>query len=165
MNKSYRLGDTDYEFTPTGGPIDTPSENCDLFFTLGLAVAAWARMEHTLTALVMHVNKEAASATFYEKDPPETFRRKLKLLRKWIEKHDRLEHIRSETYSAFFDRLGELAEVRNSITHGFIQAFDAPSGEFQLKGLRRSDPDVWQFKSTDYNIKMLHVLADLSSNS
>jgi hypothetical protein len=162
MSKSYRPRNTNYKFTPTGGPIDTPEESRNLFYALGLAVAAWARMEHTLTAMVMHVNKEAASTVLYEKDPPEAFRRKLKLLRKWLDKHPELETTRSEIDQEFFQSLFDLAEVRNAITHGFIQAFDEPTGEFNLKALKRTGPDVWKFQSADYNIKTLEALTDLS---
>src|SRR5688572_4819112 len=80
MPKEYRLMGEDYKFSPTGGPIDSPKENADLFCTLGLAQAAWSRMEHMVTVLALHLNKEEASAALHDPDPADAFRRKLKLL-------------------------------------------------------------------------------------
>jgi hypothetical protein len=68
FDRHYRLQSSaiDFEFWPTGGPIDGGPENDHLFALLGRASAAWSRMELLLDIILLHTNKSSESAELYD---------------------------------------------------------------------------------------------------
>ncbi len=159
---TFVLRGTQIRFSPLGGPLDEAPAS--LFFAdLGYALAAWARMEHMLTCLALHVNKVTASPALHQEDPNTKFSELVKLLRKWISKHHAYANVRSPSDPKFFESLLEMARFRNELVHGSLNAIDEKSGEFHMLQIQRTGRNQWKAKNVTYKIEGLKLLADLSN--
>lgn len=161
MPKRYRMRGSQYEFSPCGGPIDEPDQNAELFVAIGLATAAWGRMEHLLTALVMHLNKAGASEALHDPDPPNAFKRKVKLFEKWINTHPAYSHLK--TNGTFFESLRELADHRNRIAHGHIRSIDKEADTLTIGLLSRSGKDAWSYGTCIMEIPAISEISALAN--
>jgi hypothetical protein len=138
-----------YTFTPLGGPIDQEPRH-HLFEELGHALASWTRMEHMLTTIALHINKEAASQALYDPDPQSKFSGMIRLLRKWISQHPDYKGISSPDDAKFFEVLLEEAKLRNELAHSFLEAIDPETGKFTMCRLRRAGKNTWEPITTTY---------------
>jgi hypothetical protein len=163
MTGRYKLRGMPYQFEPTGGPIDDPDHAIDLFRALGLAIAAWARMEHLVTALTIHINKRAASKALHDPVPSNAFRRKLTLLEKWITKHPPYQHLQACGDSAFFEHLAELAIKRNIIVHGHIESYDPVTMILLVRGINSAGKDTWKASTRSFSLTDLSAIAGASN--
>ena len=146
---TFRLRDREYTFTPLGGPLDQEPQHT-LFHELGYALACWARMEHMLTTLVIHINKEAASEALYDPDPQAKFSGMIRLLRKWISQHPGYSHLASPEDARFFEVLLEESNLRNELAHSFLDAIDPTTGSFTMCRLKRTGKNTWEPITTTY---------------
>jgi len=163
--KRYRLGGTKFEFSPGGGPIDDHANHADLFNAIGLVTSAWARMENLLTALVLHVNKEAASKAIHEPDPSNAFSRKSKLLQAWITKHPPHSRLRTGKDASFFGQLRELADKRNAIAHGHLECFDRATTIATFKLICRIGKDTWEPRTYKIPMNDFAIIASLCNTA
>ena len=107
------------------GPIDEPGEAYPAFAVYGRAAAAWARLEHHLDAVIIHINKEAFSARLYEKEHPISFERKIDLLKKWFNQHPPLASFTGDM-RILTSRLKVVAKLdRNVLLHSILSSYDA----------------------------------------
>jgi hypothetical protein len=72
-----------------GGPVDDQSGAEVLFLELGRAVAAWARLEQQVEAILLHVNKREFSEDLFCEHTV-SFTKKLSILKPWFKKHEAL---------------------------------------------------------------------------
>ena len=122
VSPTFKLADTDHQFTPLGGPIDQDARS-NLFTDIGHAIAAQARLEYLVTALTIHVNKSAVSDVLHDPDPADRHRRMLKLLRKWLTQHPEYSPLRLFEDDTFYQGLVESAKFRNKLVHGFLESY------------------------------------------
>lgn len=156
---TFVLMGTQYEFMPLSGPLEqTPRPR--FFADFGYALAAWSRMEHLLTSLVIHINKKASSAILHEPDPQAKFTGLLKLYGKWIRRHPEFAPLGSPHSEAFFLGLFKQAEIRNEFVHGTITHYDEATGEFKLVHTKRIAPDTWRMRDTTYPGEVLKRFSD-----
>jgi len=156
---TFRLRGRNYTFTPLGGPLDQEPQH-PLFHQLGYALACWSRMEHMLTTLVIHINKEAASKSLYDPDPQAKFSGMIRLLRKWISQHPGYSHISSPDEDAkFFEILLEESKLRNELAHSFLQAINPATGSFTMCRLQRKGKNEWEPTTTTYSPEAPSYLA------
>gem|GEM_PF-19754 len=160
MATRYRLEGRSFNFSPFGGPIDAPEENKLFFQNLGLAVAAWARMEHTLTILTLHINKEASSKELYDKNPVLVFKKLAELLETWLNKHPEYEDFQLD--HNFFEKLRELSDVRNDIIHGSIESINHDDHIVVVSRIKRKGKDVWEPYKITYSLKAFESLLELA---
>lgn len=131
-NQLFQLSDLSYEFLAFGGPIDEPSSYPELFQAIGHASACWARMEHLIDALLVHINKEAFSKAIYSDTHPVAFKAKVDLLKRWFNNHPEL-NAHSDDVMAVMPKIKQLADTRNLLMHGATQSFNKATGEIVLK--------------------------------
>jgi hypothetical protein len=95
-----RPSDTDIlAITLTGTPLDSPTEMenaAELFKALGIASSSWMRLEMHLDMVLLFLNQPKHSKTLHEEDHPTGFARKIKLLRRWFNKHPALKPLADE---------------------------------------------------------------------
>jgi hypothetical protein len=161
-NLTFILKGTGYVFKPLSGPLEqTPHPK--FFADLGYALAAWARMEHLLAVLVIHINKKASSSILHEPDPQSKFSKLLRLYAKWLKKHPSYAHLKTQHDAAFFQGLFQQAELRNVFTHGVVTSYDEITGEFTLAHLKRIGADTWKFREVQYSGQALEKFSDLTN--
>lgn len=152
---TYSIEGHGYSFTPFDGPLDGGSD--ELFADLGRAVMCWARVEHLLIALALHINKEAASAQLYDRDPQSKLWELLKLVAKWTNAHPKYADLRG----AFDQRLMEVAradsKLRNEIVHSLLESVNS-DGSFLLKRFERVGKNEWLGHAYTYDAKTLGYL-------
>jgi hypothetical protein len=132
-----------HEFTLNGGPINRAERVEAIFFALGHGAAAWARMEQHIDAVLMQVNKEQHSndiLALFDPDHPRPFTDKLRLLKRYFNKHPALrkhkEAIRSFAKTALI-----LAEERNTYLHGILEYYDEQAKVITIKSIKpKHDP-------------------------
>jgi hypothetical protein len=158
MDRRYRLqGSTiDFEFRPTGGPIDDPFPNRKLFAAIGKASAAWARMELMLDIILLHINKESEAAAIYDPRYPRFFKQKLKLMKRW------LRHLKLAADEATFRQtlaiLKELANTRNDVLHSCITSYDRATERFNYISIRFLGDDRFEVKERAFFVEGLNQL-------
>lgn len=159
---TFVLMGTQYEFKPLSGPLEqTPRP--DFFADFGYALAAWSRMEHLLTLLVIHINKKASSAILHEPDPQAKFTKLLKLYGKWMGRHPEFAPMRSPHSEVFFQGLLKQADIRNEFAHGAVSHYDEATGDFKLLLTKRVGPDTWRMRETKYAGEVLKRFSHLTN--
>jgi hypothetical protein len=158
---TFQLKGRDYAISTTGGPIDLPEDCPELFQTLGYTVAAWGRMEFLLDAILLHINKEKESPILYSPHHPVAFKRKVDLLKAWINKHPAYLQIGTD-YGETLPLLKELAISRGESIHGLIEKYDMATGEFTITGLKVLGNDDFVFKTQVSSLKKLQAISYLA---
>lgn len=120
-------GEKEHEFQLTGGPLDHALGHQAVMAGVGRCLLAWARMEQHLNMLILTVNREEYSPSLYETDRPEALKWKLKLLKRWFNRHPPLAHRRDE-FRRLSAAVAKLATIRNTLAHGILEAVDTKSG-------------------------------------
>jgi len=147
-------------FQFVGGPINNPDDALELFSALGQAASAWARLEQQIDAVLIQINKEAFSATLYNKDHPVSFSSKIGLLKKWFNQHAALEDLTKDVRE-LTSRLKPLSKKRNVLLHSILESFDAERGTAIFKSVKYEGSD--EFTITDYSVPLgdIRVFTDL----
>ena len=157
---SFRLRGSDFSFKPLGGPLDNDPENA-WFAAWGRAAAEFARMEHMLAVLVIHINKEAASKVLYEPNPSNSFKALIVILRKWLAEHPDFEAFKDvDEDEKFFDALNEISDRRNDIAHGLLLSVE--DGSFKLARIKKAGKDEWRTSVKIFDASMPASIAKLS---
>jgi hypothetical protein len=165
LEKHYRLKNSsiDFEFYPSGGPIDRKEGTEALFELLGRASAAWARMELMLDIILLHINKASESPEIYDPEHPVSFKRKLKLMKRWL-KHPKLAPGRN-IFRKSLAILKTLADTRNDVLHSHITSFDPQTGRIGFLSLRFLGDDNFQMQSGEYSVERLQALLEMATKS
>ncbi len=147
-NHTFALKNSGYRFTPLGGPLDSlPEEH--FFHELGYALAAWTRLEHMLTTIILHLNKEEVNINLATEDPPAKFKEMIGFLSKWMSDPS-YAHIRTAHNSVLFDGLKYYAGVRNEWNHSTLESINAQNGDFTMCRLTRKKRGIWEPVTTTY---------------
>ncbi len=146
---TFRLKDRGYKFKPLGGPLDETTDD-PIFRELGYAFIAWSRLEHLLTTLILHINKDAINPLLATEDPPTKFKEMLDFLKKWMTDSS-LAHIRTEHDETLFKGLKELTNTRNEWHHSTLEEVDPKTGDFKMCRLTRIKKNIWQPVTTTYS--------------
>jgi len=159
---TFTLKGTQYTFKPLSGPLEeTPRPK--IFSDIGYALASWARMEHLLTTLVIHINKQKSSAILHDPDPSSKFAKLLGLYGKWLGKHSAYAHLKTPHDKAFFTGLFEMAKFRNALAHGVLILCNEATGKFRLLSLSRIGVDTWKAREDEYEIEALKRFSELTN--
>lgn len=129
-------GDNEQEFQLTGGPLERLVGDRAVMAHIGRAVLAWGRMEQHLNLLIMTINREHNSPRLYEKKHPQQFTEQIRVAGKWFDEHPALVGWK-EDFKKFTTYLEEMAEPRNTLAHGVLEALDASSGRAIFKSVKR----------------------------
>lgn len=122
----------------TDTPLDDPSKMAnaaELFRAIGIAASAWARLEVHLDMVLLYLNQPKHSEEIYDKDHPMGFKRKVKLLKRWFNKHPILKPFAAE-FRALSPKLIELSSIRNTFLHSILSSFDPETKEAVWRGIR-----------------------------
>lgn len=120
-----------YDFQLKGGPIDNPAGCEEAFACYGRAAAAWARMEHHLDMVIIHVNKRAHSEELHGEHPV-SFDRKIDTLKRWFNKHDALKPYAQDMREITSRARTMSKQYRNFMLHCFFRAYDAATRTITL---------------------------------
>lgn len=150
-------------YTFKGGPIENPKESQEIFFWIGLASASWARMEQHIDAIIMQVNKPSKRHDLFDPEHPRPFGDKIKRLKRLFSGHpDLVEY--SHMVNDFSRGLLELAEERNSLLHGVLEAFDKTADKFVINGFKyRKREDDFHHRHQTIPVQRLRELCRLTN--
>jgi len=147
-NCQFEIKDSNYKFWAFGGPIDSHADHPELFQAIGHAISSWARMEHILDALLVHLNKKAYAQDIYQPDHPRNFSKKADLLKKWFNRHPELKEYADDVMSVM-PKMKTTAQTRHFLAHSSIEAYDAKSREITFKSIRpRGDDNLAEYAQT-----------------
>jgi hypothetical protein len=105
-----------------------------LFLALGLAAAAWARLEKHINSILIQVNKRQHSneiTALYDPNYPTKFSDKIRLLKKYFNQHPALKDFR-EKITNFASDAKKLSIDRNIYLHSVIQSYDKDAKILEL---------------------------------
>jgi hypothetical protein len=130
--------DRNHQYRYIGGPIELPDQCQNLFADYGLAAASWARMEQHIDAILVQINKENHSdelLDLYDEGHPGTFDTKIKMLRRYFNKHPGLTRY-TETVIDCATGLKRLSKDRNELLHGVLEDYDPDLGHIMINGMQ-----------------------------
>ena len=119
-----------------GGPIDSPGAHQELFAAIGHAATSWARMEQHIDTILIQINKKHHSGKLklYDPNHPRSFSGKLRLLKRYFNKHPALADQRG-TIAGLAGGIKKLSDERNELLHGVLEDFDETSKKYTLNGI------------------------------
>lgn len=148
-------------FQFAGGPIEDRDSAASAFLALGHAASAWARLEQLIDAILIHINNIQFSKKLFDPEHPVSFRKKIKLLKRWFNKHPALaEH--TDDIRTITSRLKELAEHRNTYLHSIFEAYDPVTKTLALHSLKFLGDDTFHAKSEKVTLEAIETFADLT---
>ena len=145
--------------TPIGGPLDV-SPPPHIVTAIGAAISSFARLEYMVTVIGLHVNKHAADAILYKRDPNSKFPEMLRLVRKWMSCHSAYKQARTSTDDFFYGELQKDTDFRNDLAHAFLHSFDPVTGDAELRSIRRTGKETWEHRAIDTGLIQIKALAD-----
>jgi hypothetical protein len=137
-------GKTPLTFLFDGGPISNPEGAEPVFLALGLAAAAWARLEQHLDAVIIQINKTLHSderLNLYDPEHPRPFTDKIKLLKRYFKKHPALQKHRKVAHD-LLQALPKFALERNSYIHSNMENFDPKTQVVTFRNLHTKKNDA-----------------------
>jgi hypothetical protein len=159
-------GTVRHRYLYIGGPLEAPDDHRELFFAIGKFAAAWARMEQHMDAILVQVNKAGHSGPelkLFDPDHPRPFSAKLKLLRRYFSRHPALKRYHA-TVEDFAGGITKAGEMRNTMMHGVLEAYDAGTRRLVVNGVKYIKRDGnFRNRQTDMDIDALHELAHLTN--
>jgi len=163
-NCQFEIKGHDYQFWAFGGPIDNPSDASDLFQAIGHAISSWARMEHIIDALLVHLNKAAYAQELFEPDYPRNFKKKVKLLQDWFKGHPELKS-HADAVKSVLPIIKTTAHTRHLLAHGSIDSYDATTQEITFKSIRPRGNDNFLAQTETLPIEGVLAVAELANAS
>lgn len=161
-NCQFEIKGRNYRFWAFGGPIDNPSDANELFQTIGHAISSWARMEHIIDALLVHLNKAAYAQELYEPDHPRNFKKKVELLQHWFKEHPELK-LHADAVKSVLPKIKITAHTRHLLAHGSIDSYDATTREITFKSIRPRGNDSFSVQTETLHIKGVLAVAELAN--
>lgn len=131
------------EFAFFKGPIDDPGDAYPAFAVYGRASAAWARLEHHIDAVLIHINKERFSERLYEKQHPVSFEKKIDLLKRWFNQHPPLAPFAADIRTLTSKLKIVAKEDRNILLHCIFKSYDKATETLVIQNVQpQSDGDI-----------------------
>ena len=161
-NCQFEIKGQDYQFWAFGGPIDNPSDARELFPAIGHAISSWARMEHIIDALLVHLNKAAYAQELYEPDYPRNFKRKVELLQHWFKGHPELKQ-HADAVKSVLPIIKTTAHTRHLLAHGSIDSYDATTRKITFKSIRPHGNDSFSARTETLHIDGVLAVAELAN--
>lgn len=147
-----------------GGPIDSPDKATAAFASLGKAAAAWARLEQQIDAILMHVNKAEFSKELFDPEHPVSFKRKLRLMKAWFNKHPALAPYKDDVQT-LISKAKVLAPHRNTYLHSIFEGYDAGTDVLTFRSLKYQGNSDFKVTRTRAKREAVEALAELSTKS
>ena len=163
-NCQFEIRNYDYQFWAFGGPIDDPKDAPELFQAIGHAISSWARMEHIIDALLVHLNKAAYAQEFYEPDHPRNFKKKTELLKSWFKGHPELKSHADDVMSVLAI-MKTTAHTRHLLAHGSIDSYNAATRQITFKSIRPHGNDNFSARTETLHIEGVLAVAELANTS
>jgi hypothetical protein len=152
-------GSNPHRFRFKGGPLAHPNIAGEAFEAYGFAAACWARLEVHIEAMVFLVNRKENSTdemNIFEPHHPRSVRDKIKLLRRYYNKHTALAAQKAEADS-LFGRMLETALDRNDALHSIVEDFQ--EGCLIINGIFSKPDTTMNMRRTSMPIRNFGVLA------
>ena len=161
-NCQFEIKDSNYQFWAFGEPIDNPSDARELFQAIGHAISSWARMEHMIDALLVHLNKEAYAQELYEPDYPRNFKKRVELLQRWFKGHPELKP-HADAMESVLPKMKTTAHTRHLLAHGSIDSYDATTREITFKSIQPRGNDSFSAQTETLHINGVYAVAELAN--
>lgn len=132
--------------TLTNTPLDDRNkmaEAAELFRAIGLATSSWARLETHIDMVLIHLNQPKHSQELYEKDHPVGFRSKVKLLKRWFNKHPALQP-QAEALRAITPQFLGLGKQRNIFMHSILSDYDPATKQAIWRGIKAEGEETFR---------------------
>lgn len=149
-------------FQLTGGPLDGEAGHRAVMAHIGRGLLCWARMEQHLNLLILAVNRKHYSPALYSDTHPAAFKRKIKLLKTWFNKHPPLQ-VRKEDFADFTGHLKEMAKIRNILAHGILESIDSRKGTAVFRSIGSKENGKFEMTCTTIPLAVISRLAYLSN--
>jgi hypothetical protein len=156
-----------HHFLLNGGPINQPNTAAPAFLALGLAAAAWGRLEQHIDAILLQVNKEQHSdeiLALYDPNHPKPFTDKIRLLKTYFNEHPALAELK-ERIRSFASAARSLSKERNDYIHGIFERYDEQSRTVYLHAIRpkfdRQNPYLFTITLSEVPLETLKGFADI----
>lgn len=145
----YRMADGTPEnltFVLTGGPIDQLDHDLHAFTAIGHAAMAWARLEKHIDILLIQINKQqhGEPLRLFDPDHPRAFSGKLKLLKRYFNRHPALTQYKSRV-SQLAGEMKTAATDRNTLLHSILDGYDDAEGTLTLQTITYEGHDEFTF--------------------
>ena len=127
-------------------PLDDPNkmaEAAELFRAIGLATSSWARLETHIDMVLIHLNQPKHSRELYEKDHPVGFRSKVKLLKRWFNKHPALQP-QAAALRAIAPKFLALGRQRNIFLHSILSDYDPATRQAIWRGIKAEGEETFR---------------------
>lgn len=152
------------ETTILGGPLDaTPPP--EIITAIGAAISSFARLEYVVSLIGLHINTEEANPLLYKDDPNSKFPKMLALVRRWISQHPAYAQARTDMDDLLYEELRKDADFRNDLAHSFLYSFDPSTGDCELRGLKRAEPNRWEQRAVDTGLQQILALKDRATTA
>lgn len=152
------------DFVFIGGPLEAKDGAADLFGLLGFASAQWARLEQHIDAVLIHVNHREHSDTIFDPDHPISFTKKIRLLKRWFNKHPALTHL-TEDIRLLTSKLKLLSHHRNNLIHGVLEKWEPSTKTSVFRTLKASGEDEFSISTHEYTLEGIAAVAELTAAS
>ena len=164
MVKHYRLRGAHFEyvFAASGGPADRPRDATRLLQAIGHAVVCFGRFEHLLDAILIHVNKDALSPEIYEEHPRTAFVRKVKLLKKWLNRHPPFQDIAAR-YGDAVPSFSEMWTLRHTVVHAYVESYDRFARTAKARSVEVDKRGRFHYKEWDETVDEIRQLAKVAN--
>ncbi len=126
------------QITLTDTPLDHPDKMADaaeLFRVIGLATSSWARLETHIDMVLILLNQPKHSLELYQKDHPVSFSSKVKLLKRWFNKHPALQP-QAGALRTITPQFLELSKQRNIFLHSILSDYDPATKQAIWRGIK-----------------------------
>lgn len=164
MANHYVVEAGDHKYRLQGGPIDDHAVSTEALAAVGRVAASWARMEQHIDLILIHINKAQHSdeiLDLYSPRHPGTFDQKIKLFKRYFNRHPGLEKFKAPAIDAAIG-LKRLAEDRNALIHGIVEDYNPHSQEITINVTKyRPKDEVFVSISDVWPIRRLHAHADI----
>ncbi|RVL01924.1 hypothetical protein [Sinorhizobium meliloti] len=127
------------EFAEMSSVFDgLPAAATEMYAAIGLLTVHWASAEYFLDHLILAIHKDFGGSKI-QQDPPLSYNKKPKYLRRSFEGHERLRPHIGEL-NELLDEANQIVEFRKWCAHGVTGLYPEVNGKFTITTLMRS-PD------------------------
>ncbi|MGE0256024.1 MAG: hypothetical protein AB7N54_17990 [Alphaproteobacteria bacterium] len=128
-----------------------------LYLALGELTFSWALIDQSLDFWTTIIY-QAAGGEHVEPEIPEQFSRKRRFLSRCFRQLDILAPYRTEAV-AMLDEARSLATIRDPVTHGAYQSYDAQSDVIVFVGIKPTDKARRMVRTVEYRITLSRLVA------
>lgn len=129
----------------TDTPLDDPvkmAEAAELFRAIGLAASSWSRLETHIDMALILLNQPQHSIQLHDKDHPIGFKRKVRLLKRWFNKHPLLTEYKLNL-RALSPELIKLVDTRNILLHSVLSDYNPATKQAVWRSIKALASDTY----------------------